>query len=61
MAVFELAHRYVSLGGVSLGENEPQMTSGSSDGRREKYWNGVTLTERKYDPIVLFFNQAKCF
>ena len=61
MTVFELAHQYGSLGGLALSENEPQMTPGSCDGKKGKYWNGVTRTERNYDPIVLSFNQAKCF
>lgn len=61
MAIFELAHQCVSPGGLSLGKNEPQMTSGSGDGKKGKYWNRVTLTERKYGPIFLSFKQVKCF
>lgn len=47
MAVLGLAHPCVSLGGVSLGDNEPQVTSGAGDGRKERYWSGAALTERK--------------
>lgn len=57
MAVFVLAHRPVSLVGFSLCENEPQMTPGPRDGKKGMHCSGITLNERKHDPIV--FSSSK--